>query len=118
MTGFRARCIVDGRETMKSANQNEQVALARRLRLADLSSSLGAGVLGVGIGVVAAGYLQGLGLPILGAGALLHGWGMADKHRLQAKGGAPGVWWSTLLYWICWAGLAALAVYVVWRRFR
>ena len=103
---------------MKSANQNDKDALARRLRLANLSSSLGAGVLGLGIGVLAAGYLSGLGSPILGAGILLHGWGMADKRRLEAKGGAPRQWWSTLLYWICWVCLAALAVYVVWRRFR
>jgi len=94
----------------------ERDATARRLRLAELSSGLGAGVLGLGIGVLTAAYLQGLALPILIAGLFLHAWGMADKHRLEVKHGAPRVWWSTLLYWICWGLLVALAGYTVVRR--
>ena len=87
----------------------------KRLRLAELTSSLGAGVLGLGIGVLIAGFLRGLGVPILIAGLLLHTWGMTDKHRLEAAEGSPTVWWSTLFYWICWVFLGALAVYVVAR---
>jgi hypothetical protein len=90
--------------------------IARRLRLAELSSSLGAGVLGFGIGVLLSSYVTGLGVPILVAGLLLHAWGMLDKHRIETKQGAARVWWSTLLYWICWAALAAIVVYMVWRR--
>jgi len=90
---------------------------ARRLRLAELSSGVGAGVLGLGLGVLTATYLEGLGLLILIAGLLLHAWGMTDKHRLEVKEGAPLVWWSTLFYWICWGVLLALAAYVVVRRF-
>jgi hypothetical protein len=48
-------------------------------------------------------------------GAVLHAWGMADKHRLEAKAGAPTVWWSTLLYWVCWVLVGALVVNVVVR---
>lgn len=92
-------------------------ATTRRLRLAELSSGLGAGVLGLGIGVLTALYLQGLGLPILIAGLILHAWGMTDKHRLEVKAGAPGVWWSTVLYWIYGGSLVALAAYAVVRRF-
>jgi hypothetical protein len=90
----------------------------RRLRTADLTSSLGAGVLGLGIGVLLASRLGGLGLPILVIGLLLHAWGMTDKHRIEARRGAANVWWSTLLYWICWGALAALAAYVAWSRSR
>jgi hypothetical protein len=90
--------------------------IARRLRLAELSSSLGAGVLGFGIGVLVSSHVAGLGVPILVAGLFLHAWGMLDKHRVEAKQGAARVWWSTLLYWICWAALATIVVYVVWRR--
>ena len=90
----------------------------RRLRVAELTSSLGAGVLGVGIGVLLASPRGGLGVPIVVLGLLLHAWGMTDKHRIEAKQGTPRVWWSTLLYWICWGCLAVLAAYVVWRRFR
>jgi hypothetical protein len=90
--------------------------IARRLRLAELSSGLGAGVLGFGIGVLVSSYVAGLGVPILVAGLLLHAWGMLDKHRIETTQGAARVWWSTLLYWICWATLAAIVVYVGWRR--
>ena len=90
----------------------------RRLRVAELTSSLGAGVLGLGIGVLAASYMGGLGWPILAAGLLMHAWGMTDKHRIEAKQGAPRAWWSTLLYWSCWGFLAVLAAYIVWRRLR
>ena len=90
-------------------------AQTRRLRLAELTSGFGAGILGLGLGVLAAGFLSGLGWPVLIAGLLLHTWGMTDKHRLEAAQGAPTVWWSTLFYWICWVFLGGLTVYVVVR---
>jgi hypothetical protein len=90
---------------------------AQRLRLAELTSSLGAGVLGMGLGVLLASQLRGLGVPVLLLGALLHAWGMTDKHRIEAKSLVPTVWWSTALYWICWGLLGLLAIYVVFRTF-
>jgi hypothetical protein len=90
--------------------------ITRRLRFAELSSSLGAGVTGFGLGVLASSYVVGLGVPILVSGLLLHAWGMLDKHRIETKHGAARVWWSTLLYWICWAVLAIIVVFIV-RRF-
>jgi hypothetical protein len=81
-----------------------------RLRFAELSSSLGAGVLGAGIGVLAHRYLSGLGLAILLVGLAMHAWGMFDQHRIETKEGVSRVWWSTLLYWICWACLAAVVI--------
>ena len=89
----------------------------RRVRFAELMSSVGAGVLGMGIGVLATNYLKKFGLLILGAGLLIHAWGMTEKHRLENRNGAPRVLWSTLLYWICWLVLLVLAVYVVVYRF-
>jgi hypothetical protein len=91
---------------------------AARVRFAELSSSLGAGVLGVGLGVLAASYLRGLGLAIATIGLVLHAWGMTDKHLLETRQGARRVWWSTLLYWICWAALGILVLYTVWVRVR
>lgn len=88
---------------------------APRLKLAELTSSLGAGVLGAGIGVVLAGSLAGLGLPLLFLGLVLHAWGMTDKHAIEAGAGATRVWWSLVLYWVCWLGLAALAAYAIAR---
>lgn len=84
-----------------------------RLKLAELTSSVGAGILGAGIGILLAGYLSGLGLPILVLGLVLHSWGMRDKHALES--GVAPVWWSTALYWSCWLALAGLAIYAVAR---
>lgn len=84
-----------------------------RLRLAELTSALGAGILGVGIGALAASFLRGFGIPILIVGIVLHAWGMTDKHRLEAGTARPA--WSTALYWICWVVLAGLAVVLVVR---
>lgn len=87
--------------------------LASRLKLAELTSSLGAGVLGAGIGVLLATWLDGLALPILAVGLLLHAWGMRDKHALEA--GVVQPVWSSALYWACWLILAALALYAIAR---
>jgi Mn2+/Fe2+ NRAMP family transporter len=90
-------------------------AAARRLRLAELTSGLGAGVLGLGIGILAADYLRSLALPLLLGGLLLHVWGMLEKHRLARTAGTEQPWWSTLVYWVCWLFLAVLAIYAAVR---
>jgi uncharacterized membrane protein YecN with MAPEG domain len=83
-----------------------------RLRLAELTSSLGAGVLGVGIGVLLASRIGGLAIPVLVVGGVLHVWGMLDKHRIQRSAGAYDPWWSRALYWLCWGLLGAMALYL------
>ena len=88
-----------------------------RLKLADLTSGIGAIVLGLGLGVVASRLLAGMGLPLLIGGLILHGWGMYDKHRLESAEIAEP-WWATALYWICWALLAGLAAYLLLRLVR
>jgi hypothetical protein len=74
------------------------------------------GRLGVGLGALLASPLRSFAIPILVAGLLLHAWGMADKHRLDTDGGATQPWWSTALYWICWASLGGLVIAIVMRR--
>ena len=86
---------------------------ASRLKLAELTSSFGAGVLGAGIGALFAGWLDGLGLPILAVGLLLHAWGMRDEHALEAGRDQP--MWAVMLYWACWVILGALAFYALAR---
>jgi hypothetical protein len=98
---------------MNAAHVASDPRLASRLELAELTLSLGAGVLGAGIGVLLTTWLDGLGLPILAVGLLLHAWGMRDKHALEA--GAPQPAWSTALYWACWLILGALALYAIAR---
>lgn len=87
--------------------------LISRIKLAELTSSLGAGVLGAGIGVLLAAWLGGLALPILAIGLVMHAWGMRDKHALEAGAEQPS--WATALYWACWLILAALALYAIVR---
>ncbi len=85
------------------------------LRLAELTSSVGAGVLGIGLGAYFGGRIHSLAIPVLIAGAAMHALGMLDKHRLERSLGVARPWWSTALYWLCWATLAALAAAVVQR---
>ena len=87
-----------------------------RASLANLTSTLGAGVLGVGIGVVATDFLRGTGVALLVMGAIMHGWGMADRHRLERE--APRPPWSAALYLLCWGALAVIATWVVFNHFR
>jgi len=88
------------------------IAKPDRLRLAELTSGVGAIVLGIGLGVLAADYLGRFGLPLLLVGATVHAWGMFDKHRMERETGMPNVWWEPLAYWTCWGLLAALALVV------
>lgn len=84
----------------------------RRRRMAELTSGLGALVLGIGIGALLAERLGGAGMWLLMTGAVVHAWGMYDKHRIEQGSGLAEPWWSTLLYWVCWAllGLGALVL--------
>mgnify|MGYP001612230182 CR=1 FL=1 len=91
----------------------QPVAPSSRVRLAELSSSLGAGVLGLGLGALLASQLHGLGVPIIVIGLILHVWGMTDKHRLEHDQARQ--WWSAALYWICWVALAGLATVLIVR---
>ena len=86
-----------------------------RLRLAELTSSVGALVLGIGLGVLLSNVLGEFGLPLLLAGALVHAWGMFDKYRLERRAGAPDVLWHRVAYWACWILLALMALGVVGR---
>ena len=94
----------------------ENNAHAKRIKLAELMSSLGAGILGIGIGIFIASYANGLGLPVLVIGFVLHAWGMTEKHRMEKNTAAPAIWWSTALYWICWVGLLGLLAFAIFRR--
>jgi hypothetical protein len=85
-----------------------------RWRIADLTSGMGALVLGVGIGAFFASAFARPSGWILLTGAVAHAWGMIDKHRME-RGVATQPRWATALYWACWIALAGLAVVIVIR---
>jgi len=84
------------------------------LKGAELASGLGAIFLGVGLGLLAPGWLHAIGWPLLLVGVGVHGAGMTLKHRLERRDG-PTAWWENALYWACWVGLAALLAWIGWR---
>ena len=86
-----------------------------RLKRAEATSSIGAGVLGAGLALLMPDRLAQHAIPILLTGLVMHVWGMYDKHRLESQVGAARVWWAELLYRACWVGLLALIAYVAVR---
>jgi hypothetical protein len=45
-------------------------------------------------------------------GAVVHGVGMTLKYRLESREDPP-LWWESALFWLCWACLAALGLWLV-----
>ena len=84
-----------------------------RLKRAETTSAVGAGVLGAGVALLAPELLRPYTPPLLVLGLAMHAWGMYDKHRLEAGAATRHVWWAEALYWGCWLALAALALYLI-----
>lgn len=95
---------------------NNPVHVAQ-IKKADLLSSIGAGVLGAGIALLVANSLAPYAVPILVLGLLSHAAGMSKKHGLEKQGQNVRVWWAEALYWLCWAALAVLLIFIVIRQF-
>jgi hypothetical protein len=90
-------------------------ALTRRLKVAQITSGIGALVLGVGLGAMFATWLRSLAGLITAAGLIVHALGMWDAHRLERRGEAAAAPLVTALYWICWLLLAALLIGILVR---
>ena len=80
-------------------------------KAAELASGLGAIVLGAGLALVRPDGLRAYALPLLAGGVLVHGVGMTLKYRFETRGGPP-LWWERALFWLCWACLAALGLWI------
>ena len=83
-----------------------------RLKLAELTSSIGALVLGVGLGALFARWFAPAAGFVALVGVVAHAFGMWDKHRLEAAVPAQSGPWVVGLYWICWLLLAGVIVFV------
>lgn len=84
-----------------------------RLKLAELTSGVGALVLGVGVGALFVKWVGPAAGFITLAGAFVHAFGMWDKHRLEAMTPAAGGPAVTALYWTCWLLLAGVLVFLM-----
>jgi len=82
------------------------------IKSAELASGLGAVVLGAGLALIAPDLLRAYALPLLIAGLLVHGVGMTLKYRLEGRQGGTFAWWERGLFWLCWALLLVLALWI------
>jgi hypothetical protein len=81
-----------------------------REKQAELASAAGAGVLGAGLGALFAAHAGRFAPVLIAIGIAMHGWGMLERRRLQAGLALPH--WANALYWLCWAALAVLGVWI------
>ena len=83
-----------------------------RVTLAELTSGIGALVLGVGLGALfPQWFAPGAGL-IAFAGVVTHALGLWDRHRLEAQKHTESGVLVLALYWVCWLLLAGVLVFV------
>ena len=61
-------------------------------------------------------YAREYAILIVILGLVMHAWGVYDKHRLETSTGVSRLWWTDLLYWLCWATLAAIVLRLLARR--
>lgn len=87
-----------------------------RLKRAETTAAVGAGILGAGIGLLLPSYVQEYAVLIVVLGLVMHARGMYDKHRLESSTGVSRLWWAELLYWLCWVTLAAFVLYLLAAR--
>jgi hypothetical protein len=87
-----------------------------RLKLAELSSGVGALVLGVGLGALFPSWFESSAGLATVSGLALHAFGMWDKRRLEATKEVASPAWVTALYWLCWLMLGGVLVMLFLRN--
>lgn len=92
--------------------------MQNRMKRLDLLGGLGAGVLGAGLALLFAEWLQPFALPALLLGIASHGLAMYQKSRLERQDGVLQPAWADIAERICWTMLAALVLYAGYRLWR
>ena len=86
-----------------------------RRKGAELTSGIGALVLGTGLGALFSRWLAPAATVITVVGLCMHAFAMWDAHRLDANHDVETSRWTAELYWLCWLSLAAVVAVLVWR---
>jgi hypothetical protein len=89
------------------------------LRIAESSSSLGAAILGLGIGIWFSSDLKQFQWPLVILGGVLHLFGMVMMNMHDKKLEQLSLFWRILfrfLFWICLLFLVYIFVKVIWIR--
>ena len=94
------------------ASDSEQ-RTAKAQSSARLLSTVGAGVAGIGLGVVLAGAINRLGVPLLVIGLVAHLVGMVGNWRIEMAGDYHPAAWERLAYWGCWLLIFLLLLWLV-----
>lgn len=81
-------------------------------------SALGAGFVGLGVGLLLGLQVPALGWTLLLGGVATHSVGMVYLHRRRQGHGADQPKWLEWLYWTCWAVLLVVIALVSWLAFR
>ena len=81
-----------------------------RLKIAEVTSGVGALVLGIGLGSLFSAWVADFAILITAIGLVLHAFGMWDKHRLESSTERVTPGWVTAAYWVCWVSLIVLVV--------
>ena len=87
-----------------------------RQKFAELTSGLGALVLGIGLGALLSSWLGGASVPMAAARLFAHAFGMWDVHRLEARSAIHHPRWVVALYVLCWVLLLGVALLPLWGR--
>ena len=84
-----------------------------RVKLAELTSGVGALVLGIGLGALFATWIGPAAGFVTLAGLAVHAFGMWDKHRIEKRTEADADRLFLTLYWVCWLMLGGVLLYLV-----
>lgn len=83
-----------------------------RLKQLQLLGSSGAGVLGAGLALLFARWLEPYAVPAVLIGIVTHGWAMFAQRSLERRADMAQPKWAIAMEWTCWGMLILLIIYV------
>ena len=84
-----------------------------RMKLAELTSGVGALVLGVGLGALFTAWVAPAAGFITLAGVAVHAFGMWDTNRLETRTESDNGRFVLALYWVCWLMLGGVLLHLM-----